>query len=197
MSKSKVGLPTKHKSMLDTLTNLPSRAKWPNHYFMKTLPTKSGFTTVEQIDSTLKYLSVRNASEYRITTKDYIHVASLLTHLDPVNLKYVLDNISMFYALLLKDVLFKYITDQHINNTFYKLFTVNMRLKYLNLPYSMPDKLSKSQRNLVINLEDAFNTHYTNNPHKNTVIFVDEADHISDTSVNAFYNLASNPSNQK
>lgn len=197
MSKSKVGLPTKHKSMLDTLTNLPSRAKWTRHYYMKTLPTKSGFTSVEQIDSTLKYLSVRNISDYRPTPNDYIHATSVLTHLDPINLKYVLDNISTFYALLLKDVLAKYITDQHINNTFYKLFTINMRLKYLNMPHSLPDKLSKTQRNLVTNLEDAFKAHYSNRHNRDTVIYVDEADHISDASVTAFYNLASNPSIQK
>mgnify|MGYP006961543930 CR=1 FL=1 len=197
MSKSKVGLPTKHKAMLDTLTNLPSTTKWPYHYFMKTLPTKSGFTTVEQIDSTLKYLSGSNMSDYRPSPNDYIHATSVLTHLDPINLKYVLDNIPMFYALLLKDAAAKEITDRHINNAFYKLFTVNLRLKYLNLPYSLPDKLSKSQRNLVINLEDAFKAHYSNNQHKYNVIYMDEADHISDASVNAFYNLASNPSNQK
>lgn len=168
--------------------------KWPVKRYIRSIPNKSGFYSMNDLNSTLQYITHATFSLSKPTPRDYIRLTPALTHLDGNIIKYIFDNIETYLALLNKDYSYLYgesITEKQADTTYYKLFSMNARLKYLGQPHSLPDNLSKTQRKLLNDLDKAFKA-YDIGPKAGTPYW-DESSHNADATAAFMLNNAGKP----
>ena len=131
-------------------------------YRKPNIPKTSGFTSMHRLINTRNLLTRGALSSLDLNTNDYLKIAPPLSHLSDINKEYAFNNLHHLYLLLYQEHYYlesEDIKESHVDKAFNKLITYNYFLKTKGLPYSLPSKLSKNQRILLNNLDEAFDAY--------------------------------------